>query len=733
MVLGMHRSGTSLVTKLLSLADFFVGEASALVRGDRWNRDGYFERWALCRLNERILNRCGGSWHDPPSERDIQDVALVSQFDSQIEWLLSVYKNRLRYVIKDPRMCLTLPVWQRVLAEEFRIVLITRHPYATAASLYKRDGFEGEKALRLWRIYNERAARYAASYPTLMLKYEDFFSCRRRRMLKELSVFLEIEDDLEGLAERCVDPRLQHHRVHAGAPCSNNAYDIDPRIEHELARRMMDMDRSEEAVVVLNRLVSSCPGHAIAHNDLGVLLYQNGDIRKASMHLEAARRLEPDNTTIKNNAAILDGEAKSANRIGKLTHTGTEFKHGGPAEGGPWWLYKRFRGDSVRVLLVSLKHLLLSEISGALDRLGHQYLVFLLEKEKTDRLWVERSFTQALAGFKPDFVLTVNHMGFDHQGVVTGLLSRFRIPFASWYVDSPYLIIRHHRENHSPYLTLFLWDKDYLEVVKRLGFENAEYLPLGVDETLFRPMLRESCSPRPASDVSFVGNSMVLKVRSRLSRCGIHGPLKNRFAEVSGEFERSHHLVVDGMLKDRFPDLAAELEKLTEPQALGYETAVIWQATGQYRLRNLEMLESYSPFIAGDPGWKEILGDGFDVRGELNYYSDLPAFYNLSRVSFNATSRQMKNGVNQRIFDVPACRRVLVTDRTRQLENLMEPGREILTYSSREEIPEKVGRVLKDRNLYDRICEAGYRRVVNAHTYRHRVARLVDVMKTNYG
>lgn len=401
---------------------------------------------------------------------------------------------------------------------------------------------------------------------------------------------------------------------------------------------------------------------------------------------------------------------------------------------GPWWDYPRFQNDEVKVLLVSLKHLLMSEINGALEKLGHRCRVLRIEKEELDRSSVERMFTETIKSFQPDFVLTIDHLGFDQEGVVTDLLTRCRIPFASWYVDSPYMIIRHYAENRSPYLTLFLWDEDYIEITKNLGFEMVEYLPLGVDETLFRPLgAGHNPLSHLASDVSFVGNSMVVKVRSILNRCGINGPLREHFEEVSREFEHSHHLVVRDMLADKFPDLFDELIKLPEPRALGYEWGVTWQATGWYRVELVKKLQPFRPLIVGDPGWKEILDGNFRLHKELYYYADLTAFYNVTNVSFNATSRQMKEGVNQRVFDVPACRAVVLTDWSRQLEGLMEPGREVLAYRSGDEIPELTDRAVRDRKFREKIAEAGYRRVLNEHTYRHRLKKLISVMKRNYG
>lgn len=399
-----------------------------------------------------------------------------------------------------------------------------------------------------------------------------------------------------------------------------------------------------------------------------------------------------------------------------------------------WWDYIRFRHDKVRVLLVSLRHLLLSEISGALKRLGHSCKVLLIGGEELDRGVVEQMFTETIKTFQPDFVLTINHLGFDQEGVVTDLLTRYRIPFASWYVDSPHLIIHHYARNKSPYLTLFLWDKDYIEIAKGLGFDKVEYLPLGVDETLFRPMgPGENPLSHLASDVSFVGNSMVIKVRSMLARHKINGALLEHFGEVSAAFQRSHHLIVRDTIAEEFPTLAGELAKLSGAQAYGYETGVTWQATGWYRAALVKKLQSFEPLIAGDPGWREILGEGFRLHSELNYYNDLPALYNMTRFSFNATSRQMKNGVNQRVFDVPACQSVVITDWTHQLEDLMEPGREALAYRDGDEIPELVERAIKDQEFRQKIAEAGYRRVLSQHTYCHRLKKLINVMKSNYG
>ena len=76
----------------------------------------------------------------------------------------------------------------------------------------------------------------------------------------------------------------------------------------------------------------------------------------------------------------------------------------------------------------------------------------------------------------------------------------------------------------------------------------------------------------------------------------------------------------------------------------------------------------------------------FRLGPQLNYYKELPFFYNACTVNFNATSIQMGKAVNQRVFDVPACGAFLLTDHQESVEGLFEVGKEVVTYKDRGEI-----------------------------------------------
>lgn len=81
----------------------------------------------------------------------------------------------------------------------------------------------------------------------------------------------------------------------AGSPSAEKQY-------AEIKTMIID-GRANEAISALETLLESHPNFALAHNDLGVLYYQQGDKDRALHSYEAAARLEPSNTTIQKNLA----------------------------------------------------------------------------------------------------------------------------------------------------------------------------------------------------------------------------------------------------------------------------------------------------------------------------------------------------------------------------------------------------------------------------------------------
>jgi spore maturation protein CgeB len=392
----------------------------------------------------------------------------------------------------------------------------------------------------------------------------------------------------------------------------------------------------------------------------------------------------------------------------------------------------RFRGASPRLLLFSSGYFLENEIESSCARLGWEVRKLALPKgERCSTAFIE-NLLLAAAEFKPDFALTVNHLGLDRQGEITALFEKMALPLASWFVDNPRLILHDFPKQASPWCALFTWNQDTVEPLTALGFELVCYLPLATDTEHFKPGVVGK--PLWRSPVSFVGDSMVRPVSKLLNRLKPWPLAVDLARRAASGFSLS--LAGDALefMRVESPGLFKLWENLPDPlRRLDLEQFLTWEATRLYRLDRIGALLPFSPLIAGDSGWRSLLPrEGWNLLGPLDYYRDLPGFYPLSEVNFNATSLQMKGAVNQRVFDVPACGGFLLTDWREQMDGLFEPGMETVCYRSVEEIGGLVRHFLDHPEERLKVATAARKRVLAEHDYTHRMRQMLKVLRRRY-
>ena len=152
-VLGMHRSGTSALARIVN----FLGAALPrhLVPANSSNPRGYWESAPLVALHEQLLAAIDSSWDDwraPPLRWRENDIA--ARFGGAIQQTIDEeFGNAPLIVLKDPRMCRTLPYWMSVLEKtgiRTAPLIIVRNPLEVAESLRERDGLSFEKSMLLW-------------------------------------------------------------------------------------------------------------------------------------------------------------------------------------------------------------------------------------------------------------------------------------------------------------------------------------------------------------------------------------------------------------------------------------------------------------------------------------------------------------------------------------------------------------------------------------------------------
>jgi hypothetical protein len=212
----MHRSGTSAVTGALAAAGLQLYRPDDGVSWTESNPE-HWESGSLTVYNEDLLIRLGGAWDAPPelAPGGLDTLQLPAPLDPS-RVLREAYPESGPSVWKDPRLCLLLPFWRKVLAAPVAAVYVWRSPLAVAQSLDRRDAIPISDGLALWERYNRSAVAALEGIDTFVLDYESIVEDASPPLasvlewLRSLDQFAEVEWD-DAAATRSIVGELRHH------------------------------------------------------------------------------------------------------------------------------------------------------------------------------------------------------------------------------------------------------------------------------------------------------------------------------------------------------------------------------------------------------------------------------------------------------------------------------------------------------------------------------------------
>jgi hypothetical protein len=110
---------------------------------------------------------------------------------------------------------------------------------------------------------------------------------------------------------------------------------------------------------------------------------------------------------------------------------------------------------------------------------------------------------------------------------------------------------------------------------------------------------------------------------------------------------------------------------------------------------------------------KDIFVIGDDMVDAINSY----------KIHFN---RNLAEDINYRTFETLGCKTFLLTNFTENLDKLFKIGEHLDTYSSKQDLLEKIKFYLSNDEIRNRMSESGYKWVRGNHTF---VNRAQDIMK----
>jgi len=246
-LLGMHRSGTTMLAKMLSELGVFMGH----------RLEKNHEPVAVLDLNDQILARAHAAWDRPGGMTDLVEhepsVKAVAEFMREELRTLHFRRSYLGtsrmarglspgpWGFKDPRTTVTWPLWHRLMPNA-KFILVRRHGVDVAASLWRR----ARKQL------DEEGERFAGDS-----HLSRFASVRCLELFRAFNLWVETEEVFEILCEQTPDAEMLElvYEDFLADP-ESGLYDV---VEH------LDLEVDEETIRQLAERVD--PSRALAHRD----------------------------------------------------------------------------------------------------------------------------------------------------------------------------------------------------------------------------------------------------------------------------------------------------------------------------------------------------------------------------------------------------------------------------------------------------------------------------------
>lgn len=296
-VLGMHRSGTSVLTHGMSV--FGVQFGDTLMEATKENPTGYWEDLDIVAFNDAVLEFLEKGWSSvscisPLECERLRDGGYVDKAAALLreKMALSAFHG-----IKDPRMSRLLPFWAEVFQQlgiKPFYVIVFRNPLSVVRSLEKRDAMPRLQAYCLWFSHVLECVRFGArNERTAFVNYDEFIE-NPQCVLDEIGKKLDLPVDEQQMASYLrvsVNKDLRHTRY--GLP-DLQADPACPDFVRELFARLLAGDTAESTLAAYD---SAFAGFAAVTDCIDGMVRQQADkdkqLRACHDELERLRALQP--------------------------------------------------------------------------------------------------------------------------------------------------------------------------------------------------------------------------------------------------------------------------------------------------------------------------------------------------------------------------------------------------------------------------------------------------------
>lgn len=341
----------------------------------------------------------------------------------------------------------------------------------------------------------------------------------------------------------------------------------------------------------------------------------------------------------------------------------------------------------------------------------------------------ERVIEEKMRKTSYDMVFTVNYFA-----LISNVCERLGVRYVSWTCDNP-LISMYHESVYNDCNYIFTFDKtNYLEF-REMGVKHIWYLPLAVDTKRIAAVFAGSSDMiKYQGDIAFVGSlyerNSYDKIKKKLPEY-----LRGYFdAVMEAQLNVSGANIVEPMLTTEILERLQESFQLEKSEGSFSDLGLIFQTTVlgfkiaeiERRRGLIELSKRYEVNVYSNSNVSDLLRVRY--MGSVDYWSELPKVFRMSKINLNFTIPNIKSGIPLRVWDVLGAGGFLMTNYQAEIPYYFKEGEDLVCFDSPEDLQEKAGYYLEHESERKRIAENGYRKVKEHHDYITRIRQMLDTV-----
>lgn len=368
-----------------------------------------------------------------------------------------------------------------------------------------------------------------------------------------------------------------------------------------------------------------------------------------------------------------------------------------------------------------------NDIMDILNQLGIHYknILYKLNDLSEDDFFTYR-ISRLLSEESYDAVFSTNY-----YPILAKICNHFHIKYIAWSYDSPLNIPDMEETLGFETNYVFFFDRMEYEKYRGKGFQTVYYMPLGVNSLRLKNLTytKEDAS-RYSADISFVGQlyestfSGLILPLSDYDKGYLNGIIETQLRVYGYYFIED--LLTDDLL-ERMNQCYRNLGQTeVSLQKYGLACTMAKQVTRMERLVLLNTLGEMFHVKLYSGQFDESLSH-LDFGGSVNYYTQMPKVFNLSKINLNPTLKCIRSAIPLRALDILASGGFLLSNFQPELAEYFENEKEVVLYDSLEDAVEKAAFYLAHEDFRSQIAQNGMAKVHEEFSYRDQLTKIFQI------